>query len=308
MRNKSKLFLAFCLLLFASKVSALECDENNYINSHNVEMTCNQLQNLKSLGFSDFEITYMNQEEFDLNKDLKGEVVAETTKYYRTTTFYPDNALLVSMPNFQPISISEEITKEEYELAEPHVEEGTRGLTNGVTSTEYKLMTPTIINLGSNYRYKNVVSWKKAPATYHYDIIGIGIEQTKVYGVSSSKYIHSIHTELSNNACYDEETYSGTWSLSATGYAVKFKLPSNSVLQGVFDQLVTTMYFTVEKTDNNTITVLNAYGNYRHATSSFPNTSFSFSINLGYISIGGSYSSYYDSISTAQATWTGLNW
>lgn len=308
MKNKSKLLLAFCLILFTGKVYALECDEHNYVNSHNVEMTCSQIEKFSNLGFSDFEINHMNQEEFDLNKDLDGEVVAETTKYFKTTTFYPNNNILMSMPNFEPISISEEISQEEYELAEPHLEQGINGLVDGTTSTEYKLMTTTIINLGSNYRYKITVGWKKAPATYHYDIIGIGIEQTKVYGVSSSKYIHSIHTVLGSNICYDEETYSGTWNLSATGYSVKFKLPSNAVVGGVFDQLVTTMYFTVEKTNNNNITVLNAYGNYRHATSVFPNTSFSFSINLGYISIGGSYNSYYDSISTAQATWTGLNW
>ena len=41
----------------------------------------------------------------------------------------------------------------------------------------------------------------------------------------------------------------------------------------------------------------------------FTNTTFSFSITaLGIISIGGSYDNKYDSISTAQATWTGLNW
>lgn len=169
-------------------------------------------------------------------------------------------------------------------------------------------MTTTIINLGSNYRYKNTLNWKREPAVKKYDIIGIGIEQAKVYGVSSSKYIKSLYSYKTGNACYDTTTTTGTWTLGADGYSVKFKVPykSNS---GTFGELYAYMYFTVNKTSNNAISVLNAYGNYRHATSNFSNTTFSFSITaFGTISIGGSYDSKYDSMSTAQATWSGLNW
>lgn len=296
------------MLFTNNRVHALECDKNTYVNIHGVEMTCEQLNNLQNLGFNEKEIMHMDQEEFDANKYLFGEVVAETVKYYKTTTYYPNNSNLLSINNSEPISVSEEINFEEYEQGNNIVEIKPNGLSNGYTETTYKRMTTTIINLGSNYRYKNTVNWKQEPTVKNYDIIGIGIEQSKVYGISSTKYIKSLYSYNTNNACYDTTTTSGTWTLGADGYSVKFKVPYTSNY-GTFGELYAYMYFNVDKSSSNTINVLNAYGNYRHATSNFTNTTFSFSITaLGIISIGGSYDNKYDSISTAQATWTGLNW
>lgn len=308
MKNTLKVMSIIGIMLVTNNVYALECNEENYQNKNGIEMTCEQVENLESLGFTDYQILHMDQDEFDANKNLKGEVLSETTKYYKTTTYYQNENQLLSVTGSNPITYSEEISKEEYETGEPSV--NTRGLTNGVTSTEYKLMTTTIINPGNGrYRYKNTVSWKKLPAIRSYDIIGIGIEESKVYGVSSSKYVKSIFSYNSTNACYETTTTTGTWDLSSSGYSVKFKLPYTGGY-AEWTGLETYMYFDVaEQNPSSTISVLNAYGNYRHATTNLPNVSFSFGITAyGVISVGASYQSSYDSISTAQATLTGISW
>lgn len=311
MKRKLSFLLIVCMIFISvSSVNASEISSNEYTNKNGIKMTNEQVEALKNLGFNDYEIDYMDQEEFDSNKNLKGEVLSETTKYYKTTTYYPEETGMRTQLSLEPVSHSVEVSKEEYELGEPIVE---RGLTNGYTVTEYKAMTTTIVNPGNgNYRYKNTLNWRKKPAVFNYDIIGIGIESNKVYGVSSSKYIKAIHSYNSLNACFDKQVNTGTWSNSASGYSVKFELPfvAASVNYVTWTGLDVYMYFDVAKTNaNDTITALNAYGNYRHATSNFANGTFSFSISVGgVISIGGSYDSKYDSISTAQATLTGINW
>ena len=76
---------------------------------------------------------------------------------------------------------------------------------------------------------------------------------------------------------------------------------------GNLNTLRETFYFDVEKNTNNTITTQKAYADYSHATSSVTLTN---SQNYSVIQSGGivldtSISSYYDSMATAVATWTG---
>lgn len=306
MKKILKVMSIICLMLITNNVHALECNEDNYQNKNGIEMTCEEIENLENLGFTDYEIAHMDQEVFDANKNLKGEVLSETTKYYKVTTYYPNQTQVFSTVGSNPVTYSEEITKAEYEVAEPTI--STRGLTEDPVSTEYKLMTTTIINPGTgNYRYKNTVNWKKIPSIKHYDIIGIGIEESKVYPVIDSQVIRAMFSYEANNACYDTITNSGTWTKSSTGYAVKFKLPYTSY-SGTWTGLNVYMYFDVAKQNSNTINVLNAYGDYSHATSYFTNTSFSFSVGYAGISISASYVNKYDAISTSQATLTGISW
>lgn len=154
MKNKSLILLVFCKMLFTnSRVHVLEYDKNTYVNIHGVEMTCEQLNNLQNLGFNEKDILHIDQEEFDANKYLFGEVVAETVKYYKTTTYYPNNLNLLSINSFEHISVSKKINFEEYEQGNNSIEIKPNGLSNGYTETTYKRMTTTIINLGSNYRH-----------------------------------------------------------------------------------------------------------------------------------------------------------
>ena len=295
--KKSIIFLI--ILLLTTKVKALECIDN-YTNSNNIKMTCEQFENLKNQDFSDLEIETMDLQQFNENKNLKGQILMKNTKYYKVEAYYP-NELFIK--NNMPLVKNTEITQSEYESISFN-----DITTMSPVNTNYKTMTTSIINPNNgNYRYKNSLQWKKIPKVRSYDIIGIGIESNKVYGLDTTKNLRAIFSYEKDKACKAEIVTTGTWSLSPNGYSVKFKLPFKSY--DTWTALNINMYFDVRKTINSTINVLNAYGNYRHATSIIPDSSFSFSITaFGIISIGGSYESNYDTISTSQATLTGLNW
>lgn len=73
------------------------------------------------------------------------------------------------------------------------------------------------------------------------------------------------------------------------------------------------MYFDIQKLTSATILTLNAYGDYKHAQKTVSSSvSNGVSIGTGGISfdasISASITESYDSISTAQATWSGLSW
>ena len=81
------------------RVSAMETDLNMYFYNYNgVEITETEYSNLESLGFTDNEIMYMSQTEFNDNKDLEGEVVSEITTYVKVIN-----------------GIEQVVSKEEYE-------------------------------------------------------------------------------------------------------------------------------------------------------------------------------------------------
>lgn len=318
MKNmKNKLILSFILFITIfsfsfNQVEALEqIADNIYKNYNDIIMTTDEVNNLINLGFSEKEIYLMDSEEFNNNKNLTGQVVAETTKYYKTITTYEKNNLsTLSLNNSNIIlSYSEEITEEEYNNSEYQVTPF--GLEDGITETNYKRMTTTIISVNGRYRYKNTLYWKKMPATRSYDIMGIGIDST-VSGISSTKYFKRIADISTPSFCYYDNSTAGTWELGPTGYGITFQLPSNSnnyVVQG----LEMYMYFEVQKLTSANIITLNAYGDYKHAQqtvdSSVSNT---FSVGTSGISFDVSTSTTvknsYDSISTAQATWSNINW
>ena len=135
MKEKTLLIILsiFTFLTFSKNVNALETINNEmYFNSNNVAMTEKQIGNLRNLGFTDNQIELMDQEEFDNNKDLNGEVLTETVKYYKTITIENPRVSLYSLEN-TPITISKEITEEEYNNSENAVQ--TFGLVDGKTET-----------------------------------------------------------------------------------------------------------------------------------------------------------------------------
>ena len=70
--------ILFMVILFSPRVNALESSE--FANENGIAMTEEQVENLRNLGFTDLEIKVMSIEEFNNNKDLKGEVVTNYNK------------------------------------------------------------------------------------------------------------------------------------------------------------------------------------------------------------------------------------
>lgn len=304
----------FGLIFATNKVEALELNSNGtYTNLNGIVMTNEQIENLKSLAFTDKQIYAMDREEFEANKNLHGEIVSQIVKYYKTITINNTNIISSTGHQYLPISETYEITEEEYNRGDETLDK-TNSSQDGVVTTEYKKMTTTIIKNGSYYRYKNDLQWRKMPKVRSYDIQSIGID-TNVSVVPSSKKF-TLFADIKDNdnkVCVVETSSSGTWNVNSLGALITFPLKSDTSSKKVFD-MSSTMYFDVQKTTNVKIVTLNAYGNYKHAQKKVDSSvGGGVSVGLdGTISFGISVSTTtresYDSMSTAQAVVTGISW
>lgn len=307
MKEKTLLIILsiFTFLTFSKNVNALETINNEmYFNSNNVAMTEKQIGNLRNLGFTYNQIELMDQEEFDNNKDLNGEVLTETVKYYKTITIENPRVSLYSLEN-TPITISKEITEEEYNNSENAVQ--TFGLVDGKTETEMKKMVSTIIAVNGRFRLKNTVYWKSAPKTRSYDIIGIGNDST-VSGIPSTKYFKRIADISGKDYSYYDMSTTGTWTQKPSGYAVTFQLPINKA-DGDVKTMEIYMYYEVDKLTTATIKTLNAFGDYKHSKVTVSSSvSGSIGIGSGGISLTTTLEKKFDKISTAQAQWLDIYW
>lgn len=174
-----------------------------------------------------------------------------------------------------------------------------RNIQNGYIETEYKKITTTITEFSNFFRYKISVEWKKMPYYRSYDIIGIG----KNSNVSINGNINFVQ-----NYCYKNGECSSSYDFYSNygdnGFGALFQLaPSKNV-----NSIIITLFYNVKKSnESNTITRLDAYGDYKHATKniSLKNAKkFSVQGELG-IELEQSISSYYDNISIAHAFKTG---
>ena len=229
--------------------------------------------------------------------NVVNEVVAETTKYYKTVTIL-NNSHVMAVANVGDISsITTEITREEYENANidginPHA---------STVITDYKKLTATMSKYNTYYyKYGAKLEWRNMPATRSYDIIAIGY-----YG--SVKLAGGIDFEQSycktDGNCYTSNV--GNWNnRGSNGYGAMFHLPSGSLTS-----LSQSVSILVEKTDpNSTLTKQLCSADYAHAqkTVSYEDAK-SFYVNAGGIVLEDNIYNSYDSINAAQVSWTG-NW
>lgn len=274
---KKKILLSIAITLFVSILYIGNVRAAEYENYFGLSMTNEQYNNLLNLGFSEDEIYYMDEETFDTNKDVSATLVARTDKYYKT--IYTD---------LDGEAQSIEITKAEYE---------NQGSMNarGTVSTEYKTMVSTMSQNGDTFRYKVTLAWKQMPSTRSYDIIGIGFNDD-VY-ISSSVYFNYTYCVLSGD-CTTDTLYYNKKKLSTGGSAV-YKIPSSA------RSLTAVLYYDVSKDTSSTITRLDMYGDYSHATSNVNSSIYTdYTITHNGIILGDGIG-YYDAIPTAVSSWGG---
>lgn len=259
-----------------------------YVNNNAIEMTEEDYNNLKNLGFTDYEIQNMGQKEFENNHDIIGVIVSENIKYYRTITNYSLDARIICASIYN-------ITEQEYtseNTSEIVIPQG-----NGYVETNYKKVTTQIIAVAGKYRYKTSVEWKSIPSTRSYDIIGIGID-TSVYIYSGITFQQNYC--YSNGICSSSNT--STIKNSSTGGAALFKLPASSSITTMSSYI----YFTIDKSSSTTISELYAYGDYSHATTTtYSSYSSKYTINKAGINLDSSIINSYDAIPVSKASWIG---
>ena len=288
--------IAALILMSATVVNA--SNEVYYTNNQNIEMTEQEYNNLLGLGFTERQISNMDQDEFLANKDIEGAVLGTGTKYYKYTTV---------MRNGIETKFVTEITKEEA-LAEQERQSHnipTRGPVgsyyDGASATYVLEIRTKIIGVNNTYmRYKIDSEWLIMPPDRYHDIIGIGIEQNKVEVASTIVFKESWYT-TSNVHDYDTSCYPKT---ELTGGSAIMQLPSGSM-----QYIDSYLYFNVRKKDNvGTITQLSMCGDYAHATASVdPNTVF-YHYNIHLISgidIDYPYDLDFDDIMPACASFVG---
>lgn len=106
-------------LLFTNYIYA---NEDYIINKQNIKITKQEYNNLKSIGFTDYEIKLLDKKTFDANKNINGKILSQEKSNFFIKT---------------------------------------KSITPGFVETEYKKITTTIIKIQDMYRYKITVEWKK---------------------------------------------------------------------------------------------------------------------------------------------------
>lgn len=261
--------LIICVIgLTGFSVHALESEE--IINHNGIKILKEEYQNLLNLGFNESEIFNMTTKEYLENRNLKGEIVSENIIYF------DDKNNVMSMDNDQMIS--------------PF------GMQPGYIESPGKKMTTTIVSVNGKYRYKVSLEWKKIPSTRSYDIIGIGLDgNVKI----DSGLVFQQNFCYSSNNCSSSTVHTG--KSTSTGATATFQIPTQSIIS-----LSSYLYFDVNKNTNSTITKLNAYGDYAHATKTISKSNANkHSINSSGIVLESSISNYYDTMDKSTATWTG---
>lgn len=270
-----KVLSLFALLLIIPAFVFAE-DGVYYTNKNGIEMTYEEYQHLKNLGFEDFEIKYMSLVDFQENKNVEGGVVATSDKYLKTV-----GSPLQGYETY-------EISKEEYESGKD-TSRNPFARISGATETTYKRMTTSIVKSGNYYRFTNLLQWKIMPATRSYDINAIGFQNGAVAVVN----LPALYQYISYKDGSDTTETIYNYKKTSTGGGASFKLPSDSNVVSLQSKLT----FLVSKVTDLSTFNLRAIGDYSHATSNVSEANAQkYSINMGGINLDSSISSKYDTI------------
>ena len=321
--------------------------ENNiYITQNKVEMTKEEVDNLRNLAFSNEQIALMDQTEFDMNKDLVGEIVSSDTLYIKSTYFNSDKPLLSIMnwaskanvtvekneTNYSDYVLHEYISENEYNNKSSIPGISLYAVVGDPVSTNMKRLTTDIIKVNYNgsthYRYRNDLHYKNMPSVRSNDLFGIRIDDSHVSVIPGTEYAklnYSVNMECAGVSSYESNTYSSSysgWKKSSTGYALTMPLPKDKPCAVSYPPITGTnevdaidiyMYFTVQKKDYDPIKTLNAYGSYQHSTKTVSfNASLEFSIGVG--GLGGVFilspniEEKYDGMRGTHVALNNVNW
>lgn len=285
---KKKIMLIFTMLIFIPGVVFADGDAY-YENYYGVKMSEEEYNNLVELGFSESEIEYMLEDDFNYNNNFTGELVSDNTNYYVNITRYDATGKIISDNDIK-------ISKEDY-MRNSAIEP--LGFTDGLIQSEYKELRTTISKVDSTeFRYKVNLKWTKFPSTRSYDIIGIGIDSH----ILTSGDAHFSQTYCILNFC-KTDTKTNDITYDFTGIGASFALPTDTITK-----LESTLYFNVIKLNSNsTVTSHYAYGDYSHATKKISGgnaTKYTVGPNVGIV-LESDIKGYYDTISPSIAQWTG---
>lgn len=222
------------------------------------------------------------------------EVVSKTEKYYKTTTIDTGIKTYTMDTDDNYISLTEEITEEEYNNAS--LNSMLPNSSYEYVETSYKKLTSYILVNGDKFRYQAVLDWKTIPKVRSYDTIAIGhYASVKPIG---NVFFNQYYCKTDNNCTTSTSYFPQTFE---TGSAATFKVPV-----GDLTTLKQTFYFDIQKAVDATVIRQVAAGDYAHAVKSIDIfQAKNFTVSVSGISFNNSVKNSYDDIQVAEATWSG---
>lgn len=232
------IFLLLCLPL--ANASAKSNEEGKEDSPKGMlSLSSEEIKNLKSLGFTEEQISCMSLEEYNMNKGLTGEILSTETKYYKVISL--DNDSIVRQSNLSTLSnpqssntIVREISEEEFNNATTNNFNEISPFGSNTERTSYKSMTTSAVKLSNGkYRVKVEVDWKyRMPKNRLTDVIGVGINNAtwEPVGGEYGKQNWTIFNTKTGKITKGSATYNSTsnkWVYGKDMYAVKMNLKND---------------------------------------------------------------------------------
>lgn len=239
-----------------------------------LSLSTDEIDNLKSLGFTGEEINNMTLDEYNLNKNLRGEILNTETKYFKVISV--DNSV-VRQSTFSTIPDSQSSNTIEIKISEEEFKNATTNTLNDITpfssvtkDTSYKSMTTSSVKLSNGkYRVKVAVDWKyRMPKNRLTDVIGVGINNALwepvggEYGKQNWTIFNKKTGKITNGSTIYNST-SNKWKYGYDMFAVKMNLKDDPSSSEIVTNINMYMYYTVVPAFSLPNT-LNAYGEYAH--------------------------------------------
>ncbi|WP_342513947.1 hypothetical protein MKY34_03975 [Sporosarcina sp. FSL K6-1522] len=245
-------------------------------------------ERLLNLGFSNEELDIMDEEIYNLNKEIVGEIVASDTKYFKIIEVLEDDVSTLN-GNTDNAQLSElqqviELDKETYfkEIEYDRLDNSLItpfGYIPGKTTTSYRTLNTFIskIQEGKKYRIHTSTQWHKMPAHRKIDVIGTSINSAFWAPVPKSQQGQQAWTTgnscppITSSRTQSYNSSSSSWKHGPSGYTLSIDLPNNVIKNTVcgsstVKSLLSFAYFDVTRLANTK--QLDAYGKYLHQETS----------------------------------------
>jgi len=275
-----------------------------FTNSQGIEMTETEYNNLLSLSFTEDQIDRMDYQTFIDNKDMVGEIVASTNKFFKITTTIRNG---IKEYSYQEVTEAEATGGAQAQMQGQGQMQGPGYSPNadgtfydGLSIDAYRSMQSYIVSVGDFMFLKVDVQWLTMPSVRSADIIGIGYESDKVHRASSINFRSDWKT---GNDVLDYTDVCAP-KYENTGSSVMFELPSGTIVK-----LEAYAYVYVYKnTGVGTLTSLTVVGDYAHATETvdYDDVYDYYTVNIGAgIDMDSPYHNSYESSQSADALFLG---
>lgn len=266
-------------IVFFPTMAFAQTNSTTIINNNKVELTNEEYNKLKSMGFTDSQIMFFDQEAVNRNLNSNSTLVAQDVSYLKTIYTYSNMETASANNSINPVKVEDvELTKEQYEYETTHIN-------NEVAQTNvddehtwgYRTLTTSLYKEGTYsapvYRVVSVVEWSNSytPVTRSFDILGISFANTSDITVKAgSQYAFQTYTETNKSTGSSEykaihySSNSDHYTKQNNGYAISMNLVNDTSTHRM-SQMNSYLEYTVIKRGSGVVNNLQFSSAYTHA-------------------------------------------